>query len=123
MAWCASMVSRRITSLFVLSITLLCASCFAPSYGDGDLQCAVGATPCPDGYYCAATNRCWRNGHKPPRPPAPTDTSTAAAVGVKNASGVSHGLALSVGEPLVGGGSAPGSHSIQLGVIAGTASK
>lgn len=32
--------------------------CFAPKYGNGDLQCAAGRV-CPPGLFCAADNRCY----------------------------------------------------------------
>jgi hypothetical protein len=110
----------------VLLITAGWAGCFAPSYVDGNLRCADGATPCPDGYYCAITHAgqpgsCWRNGHAPPRPAAPVTVSAGGAVGVTSPQ--SHGLSISVGQPLVGSASAAGDHTLQLGVMRGAVSK
>jgi hypothetical protein len=102
-------------------LALVAGGCFAPSYRDGDLRCADGATACPDGYYCAVTDTCWRNGHAPPRPPAPLTAASGGGVNV-TASG-SHALSISVGQPLVGTASAPGDHTLQLGVMRRAASK
>ena len=123
MARSAPMVSRWNSCIFVLAITLLSSSCFAPSYGDGGLRCADGPTPCPDGYYCAVTATCWRNGHAPPRPPAPLTTASAGAVRVGGAAGGSHNLDISIGQPLVGSAAADGDHTIQFGIMRNAVSK
>src|SRR4051812_29489019 len=53
--------------LFLLVLPLLFAACYSPSLKSGDLRCAGGDHPCPDGFYCAAvTHSCWRNGTQPP---------------------------------------------------------
>ncbi|HZS41194.1 MAG TPA: hypothetical protein VFF06_30400 [Polyangia bacterium] len=45
---------------------LLAAACTAPEFGDGHLECAAAAAACPDGFYCAADQHCWRQGSGPP---------------------------------------------------------
>ncbi len=39
------------------------AGCFAPVYENGRLRCREG--DCPQGYYCAADKRCWKQGTAP----------------------------------------------------------
>ena len=96
-----------------LAFGVAAAGCFSPSYSDGNLKCAAGATPCPDGYYCAATGYCWGKGHAPPRPTPHLSTANGGDVNV-TAPG-DHGISVSIGQPLVGGASAPGNHTVQLG--------
>ena len=43
---------------------VLLAGCFGPAYENGRLRCHEGE--CPEGYYCATGNRCWRHGTVPP---------------------------------------------------------
>jgi hypothetical protein len=114
----------RICGLFlvVLSIT----GCFSPNYRDGNLRCAEGGAPCPDGYYCVVTQTgqrgtCWQNGHAPPRPAAPITASAGGAVNVTAAA--AHGISISVGQPLVGSVRAEGDHTVQLGVMRGAVTK
>jgi hypothetical protein len=57
----------RASSLAWLA-SLALAGCFAPSYDNDHLACASGERPCPDGYHCAADDRCWQNGSNPPAP-------------------------------------------------------
>jgi hypothetical protein len=102
-------------------VVLFLAGCFAPSYRDGDLACADGPTRCPDGYYCAVTQTCWRNGHAPPRPPVHVAAGTGGGVNVM-ASGA-HSMSLSVGLPVVGTATASGDHVVQLGVMRSAVSK
>ena len=99
----------------------IAAGCYAPSYRDGNLRCAEGPTPCPDGYYCAVTQTCWQNGHAPPRPPAPLTAATGGAVKVGGDG--THEISLSVGQPLVGSAAATGDHTIQFGVMRGAVSQ
>ena len=41
------------------------AGCFSPKYSNGAVRCQAGSHPCPDGYYCAVDNTCWKNGEGP----------------------------------------------------------
>src|SRR5262245_44715122 len=113
--------------IVVASLALLAAAaaavtgCFSPSYRDGDVRCAAGTSRRPDGDYCAVTGTCWRNGHAPPRPPAPLTTATGGGVGISAPD--DHRLTISVGQPLAGSGSAPGDHTVQLGVMRGAVSQ
>jgi hypothetical protein len=43
---------------------LLLAGCTVPDLHSGNLQCAP-AQRCPDGFHCAADDRCWRSGDDP----------------------------------------------------------
>jgi hypothetical protein len=67
--------------LFACIASLALAGCFAPSYESEHLQCAAGAKPCPDGYHCAADQRCWRDGTDP----APPDLAPAREIGANDA--------------------------------------
>jgi hypothetical protein len=105
----------------IVLLALALTGCFAPSYRDGDLVCADGPTRCPDGYYCAVTKTCWRNGHAPPRPPIHITAGTGGAVDVTAAG--AHQMTISVGQPLVGTASATGDHTLQLGLVRSAVSK
>ena len=49
-----------------IALTLLIvAGCFSPKYDSGEFQCGSGAHACPDGYHCAADNKCWKLGSGP----------------------------------------------------------
>ncbi len=39
--------------------------CTTPDYGNGHLQCAPSTRACPDRFYCAADDHCWRQGSGP----------------------------------------------------------
>lgn len=58
-------------------LVALAAGCTSPSYGNGHLQCAASGRACPEGFYCAADQRCWRTGTGPSSDdlatPAPDD--------------------------------------------------
>jgi hypothetical protein len=58
-----------------LLIIALLAGCYNPNFAGGKLDCASGGK-CPDGYYCAPDNKCYKNGTTPP-PGTPADMSTA----------------------------------------------
>ena len=52
-------------SIFVrLSLSLLFAGCFTPSYENGLSQCGPNGE-CPEGFVCAANNRCYQSGALP----------------------------------------------------------
>jgi hypothetical protein len=53
-------VVRRIS----IALAML-ASCTAPSYHSGALQCATSGRACPDRFHCATDQRCWKNGEDP----------------------------------------------------------
>ena len=48
----------------LLAGALLLAGCVKVNPADGAFTCGAGGA-CPDGYHCAADNRCWNNGHEP----------------------------------------------------------
>ncbi len=45
-------------------VAVLCAGCFSPSFLDGKTPCKSSGE-CPNGFACAADDRCWRIGHVP----------------------------------------------------------
>jgi hypothetical protein len=57
-----------------LALAATAAGCFAPAYENGRLRCNEGE--CPEGYYCAATLRCWRSGTVPPLTEVDADVSS-----------------------------------------------
>ncbi len=46
-------------------LALALAACDSPDYVSGHLHCAHEGKACPDDFYCAADDRCWRNGESP----------------------------------------------------------
>ena len=120
-------------ALFALAL----AGCFQPSYHNGDLVCATGGTPCPDGYHCASDKTCWQNGQDPTGSSADMAGEdlaspavdgghlgifTTSCGGAVNASGAKHSISFSVGQK-VSGVAAGSAHSVQLGVLRGTQAK
>ena len=125
--------------------------CFSPKYDNGQFKCSPGAHPCPDGYYCATDNTCWKKGQSPSTVPdmsltTSTDmagmpevdmtilshdmafTSPLVHVSVAGGAGVAaqvagtHRATFSVGQPIAG--PSPGTnHQIQYGVLRGTTAK
>jgi len=47
-----------------LAVAVL-ASCTAPSYHSGALQCATSGRACPASFHCAADHHCWKDGEDP----------------------------------------------------------
>ena len=47
------------------ALAVALAACSTPDYGNGQLRCAASAPRCPDGYYCAADDRCWKTNSGP----------------------------------------------------------
>jgi hypothetical protein len=52
---------------FRIVVLVLCAGTggclYAPNPADDLIRCSTQGKPCPDGYYCAADLRCWKEGH------------------------------------------------------------
>ena len=106
---------------FILTFVLLAGGgCYSPKYHSGDLKCAAGPTPCPDGYHCAITHTCWKNGHEPPRLPGHFAPGAGGAVNITSAN--SHHGTLSIGQPLAGAArsSSPTDHTIEFGIVRDT---
>jgi hypothetical protein len=103
----------RIALLLLFSIAAV--GCFSPQYKDGDLHCAPTTMVCPDGYHCAVTGTCYKDGHNPPRPPGHFTAAGGGAVDVKAAG--THQVTLSVGQPLASSASAMGDHTVQFGIL------
>jgi hypothetical protein len=102
---------------FLVAATL--AGCYSPTYHDGQLHCADpngAGPPCPDGWHCAVDQRCWSQGHDPPRPPV---HATFAGGGDPHLADGNYTLGLSVGQPLGGTvrGAGSSDHVLQVGVL------
>ncbi|HZS36053.1 MAG TPA: hypothetical protein VFF06_04465 [Polyangia bacterium] len=46
-------------------VAALAGGCSAPEYGDGHLRCATSGRACPDNFFCASDQHCWRLGSGP----------------------------------------------------------
>jgi len=55
------MRSLIVASFFLVSVF---SGCFSPDYGNGTLQCAIGAAQCPRDYTCV-TGHCYKIGMEP----------------------------------------------------------
>jgi hypothetical protein len=109
---------------FVAALAPL-AACFSPQYDNGKLHCATGSgvQACPDGYHCAVDHKCWRIGQEPP-PVHSGHVVFGAGGGIgATANATDHRSTTSFGQQAGTGKAMPGTHSVQLGVLAGTASK
>jgi hypothetical protein len=54
----------------------------------GQQQCApVGQKRCPDGYYCAADDTCWKNGQRPPEDGGFADDAALDGLGATSEGG------------------------------------
>ena len=51
-----------IKQLSVVIIAAAFAGCFTPTPQNGALTCNANGKACPDGYYCAGDNHCWKTG-------------------------------------------------------------
>jgi hypothetical protein len=105
-----------------LAFALVTIGCFSPHYENNKIQCTVTAPhACPDGYHCAINHTCWRNGSEPP-PQHSSNVVFGAGGGINLPNGGIHGAATSFGQP-AGIGKANNLHSVQLGILAGTAAQ
>jgi hypothetical protein len=106
--------------LMWLALVVAAAGCFSPRYQDGEIQCSITAAhSCPDGYHCALNHTCFKNGTEPP-PQHSSHVVFGAGGGIIPPNGGLHGADTSFGQPA---GIARGDnlHSVQLGVLGGTA--
>jgi hypothetical protein len=107
---------------FCLAFALGAIGCFSPHYENNKIQCTVTAVhACPDGYHCAVNHTCWKNGTEPP-PQHSSNVVFGAGGGINPSSGDLHGSTTSFGQP-AGIGQAADVHSVQFGILAGTAAK
>jgi hypothetical protein len=54
-------------------VLVAACGCSTPQFGDGHLQCAGSVPACPDHFYCASDQRCWRLGFGPASGPGDSD--------------------------------------------------
>src|SRR5262245_7663209 len=77
----------------------LAGGCFAPEYGSGHLSCQE-ARACPEGFYCATDNRCWRKGDEPREADAGVDAAEDMAAPVEAGVGEDRGREASAPEAM-----------------------
>jgi hypothetical protein len=108
--------------LALCASSLGAAGCFAPTYPDGQLQCAPVTLQCPEGFNCVAngtTATCYKNGHEPPRPPVHLTMGAGGAIKVSDGMAGDHTTTIAIGVPLSTSAkpAMPTDHTIELGVM------
>jgi hypothetical protein len=103
--------------------SLLVVGCTPSDLESGKVLCGAGPTPCPNGYYCASDNKCWRDHTGPDAGTAHADGSIPDTSDAKDSVSdgyVDRGGQLETGSPVETGGTIPDTHP-DLPTVADTA--